>query len=529
MNNKALAAIALMIIVCAPIGLGYLLNTEDVDYGTWKRGGMTQINDYVNQDRENTYTNYTGIMNNYYGFYNTPSPSGKSGLAQLDFVSVTSNPSSYPVRGDGTPEIITYSGGDLDLGSYGGDNYKVAFDINKGFNLDIGMIGGGGMGYTQPAVSGSSDPAVHIIKQGSNLYIDDTLYPDVASVTFSSTNTGFTVTITPIDTLIGYADVTKGWYVDPYVNLAWYNSQSINTPNYGAVFMVEMPTNTEFYMFGSNVSLTNTHFIRDASGEVTVQQTKNGSILPTEILGNYQYIMIDCNRFDPPEISGIAAWPQMGIVPEKLNTITPNEPIDYLFHIMTTSSDIHFRVDMSMILDKTVPITTNTTVYVNGIKPNMTSYDLELQDVVKAGDSIGFNGTMYRVVGNKLIINDFRTIDIIGKTITISSRSSDNVTWNNYINGILVSNSASMSDVTLNGTWGVSSYNLYGLTIEHKIKQEWMPGGFDFDTSALSIIGLAACAAAFVILGLTGARSGGKIIWLAVICGGGALVFLFMV
>lgn len=531
MNNKAIAAIALMIVVCTPIGLGYILNMEDVDHGTWTRGGITQINQYVNDSRENVYTPYTGIMNNYYGFFGSTSTSGKTGYAQLDFVSVTQNPSSTPVYGNGTPTAITYNGGDIDLGSYGGDNYTVAFDITKGFSLDITKTPSGAMGYTSPPSSGTSDPnAVHIIKEGTNLYIDGDAYPDVAAVSFSSTNTGFVLTITPTNTVIGYADITKGWYIDPYLDMSWDNNQIMNTQNYGAVFMVEMPVNTDFYMFGMYMNRDNTHFIRDSSGLVTVTQTRDSDIPVSYTLGNYQYLMIESFRFDSPVISGIAAWPQMGLIPEKLNTITPNEPIDYLHHIMTTSSDIHFRVDMSMILKSTMQVASNVTVYVNGIKPGMTSYDLDLSGILKAGDSIGFNGTMYRVVDNKLIVNDHRSYNLTDKsTITLSSRTDDGVTWKNYINDIHVSDSNSMSNFTLYGSWAVASYNLYGLTIEHDIRHEWVPGGFDFDTSAIGIIGLAACAAAFVILGLTGARSGGKTLWLAVICGGAALVFLFII
>ena len=183
MNNKAIAAIALLIIVCAPIGMGYVLNMEDVDHETWNRGGLNQINDYVVDDRISTYTPYTGIMNNYYGYYVDTSTSGKLGLSQLDFVSVTSTYSSVPIYGDGTPETVTSTGASIDLGSYGGDNYKVAFDNHKAHDYAMTLVGGGGMGLHFDAISGDGDPsAVQMIKEGTTVTIEGSTYNNIESV-----------------------------------------------------------------------------------------------------------------------------------------------------------------------------------------------------------------------------------------------------------------------------------------------------------------------------------------------------------
>ncbi len=521
MNNKAIAAIALLMIVCAPIALGYILNVQDVDNSEWKRGDVSQLNSLIETDRVNDYTPYTGIYNNYLGIFDDITVSGKIGLAQLDFVSVTDTVSSVPVRGDGTPEEITSTGANINLGDYGGDYYTLAFDNHRAHDYYLTKVGGAGLAISSPEISGSSPIAVHMIKEGTTVTIDNTVYNDIESVEFHI-GSGQTVKITPTNIITGYADVSKGWYVDPNVRLVWSN----NHTEYDALFMVDMPVSTGFYMYESNMITGYTHFVRDASGVVTIT-TFDGSNTEIYTLGNYQYIMIDSFIFDNGVVSGIAAWPQMGVMPAAINTIEIDSIINHHV-ILTDSADIHFRVDRSGILNSTHLVAHNATIDVQAIKPAMTSYDLDLYYTSIAGTSVTFAGNNYLVSNGKIHVGA-RSFDITNNHLVISSRTEDNVTWNNYINDIPVGTTNLIQNPTLNGDWSIGTYNLYGLTMIHSVKSEWVSGSFGLDMSEVALIGLGVCAVAFIALGMTGKASGAKAILLAIICGGGALIFAVMI
>lgn len=524
MNNKAIAAIALLVMVCAPIALGYILNVQDVDDSEWRRGDVSQLNSYLETDRINDYVPYTGIYNNYYGFYDGTTTTGKAGLAQLDFVSVTDTYSSVPVAGDGTPTQITSSGmsSRISLDTYGGDSYKVAFDGLRAHDYDITFLDGTGTGISFPGQSGSGDPnSIEMIKSGSSVAIGNTVYSDVATVGLYI-GTGQVVTIIPTIT-VGYADVSKGWYVENNIPMSWYKGN--NLADYGIILMVDMPVSTSFYIYNIDLSSQYTHFSRDASGTVTIT-TFDGST-ETYTLGNYQYLMIETNLFDNGIVSGIASWPQMGTTPTPINSIE----IDHIIRgqrILTDSSDITFRVDRSYMLNATYPIARDVTIDVPAIKPAMKSYDLDLYYTSIAGSSVTFAGQTFPVIDNKIHVG-LRTFDLSKGHLIISSRTEDSVTWYNYINDISVGTTNTIQAPTLNGDWSIGTYNLYGLTMIHSVSSEWVPGSFGLDMSEVALIGLGVCAVAFIALGMTGKASGAKAIILAVICGGGALIFAVMI
>lgn len=525
MNNKAIAAIALLMIVCAPIALGYILNVQDVDNSEWKRGDVSQLNSLIVTDRINDYVPYTGIYNNYYGYFDGTTSSGKTGLAQLDFVSVTDTYSSVPVTGDGTPVQVTSSGinSQIKLDDYGGDSYKVAFDGLRAHDYSITYLDGTGIVISEPSMSGTGDPnEVHMIKTGTSVIIDNIAYDNVASVGFYI-GSGQVVTITPI-VIIGYADVSKGWYVEDNIPMSWYKGS--NEADYDIILMVDIPVNTGFYIYHTSLASEYAHLVRDASGVVTIT-TFDGSNTEIYTLGNYQYLMIDINLFNNGVVSGIGSWPQMGAAPPVINTIE----LDHIIRgnrILTDSSDIHFRVDRTYILSKTYPIAHDATIDVQAIKPAMTSYDLDLYYTSIAGTSVSFAGNNYLVSNGKIHVGA-RSFDITNNHLVISSRTEDNVTWNNYINDIPVGTTNSIQNPTLNGDWSIGTYNLYGLTMIHSVKSEWVSGSFGLDMSEVALIGLGVCAVAFIALGMTGKASGAKAILLAIICGGGALIFAVMI
>lgn len=526
MNNKALAAIAFTLIVAAPIGLGYILNFQDVDHGTWSdTNSFTSINSYVNNDTILETTPYTGIYNNYWGFWDiTPSDSGKLGQDQLDFVSTSSTYSSVPILGDGTP--VTHMGGGDIAQICGSPDYKVAFDNHKGHSYTIHYLDGTSEVVAYSPISGDGDPtAVNLIKRGSFAIIEEIDYNNVDYITLSILSSN-QITITPIVNTNTYADVSAGWYVDDDVRFRWMNLQD----NVYEIFMiVDMPINTDVYFYYPSLTDYYSHFVRDASGEITITIFDNGNT-ESYTLGNYQYMLLKSRGV----VSGLSKWPEIGLSEQYvINTIDTNKSLKIGGYIKTSSDQIRFRVDATTIANINMSVATNATIDVSQIKPGMGSYVYKLEDPVVVGSSITFAGETFNVVNNSLIVGS-HAIDLSPNQmykrniLNFYSRSSDGVTWDNYINNYKINSTPTQATITLNGTWG-ATHAITGQQFTHQIINEWVPGHVGIDMTGAAIIGLGVCVAAFVILGMAGVRSGGKVLWLAAICGGAAIIFITLI
>ena len=103
-------------------------------------------------------------------------------------------------------------------------------------------------------------------------------------------------------------------------------------------------------------------------------------------------------------------------------------------------------------------------------------------------------------------------------------------TYTNYINGREVSQTATAPELVFNGVWdcAVEATSLFS---EQTTSMEWQPGKFAWNgvDSSFALMGLVTCVAVFIGLGMYGRRSGAKVGTLMLICGGAALIFLALI
>ena len=64
LSGKALAAIALTLIVCAPIAIGYAMASEDEEVTNWQSSDNIKVNDLLLNSTQPIYTDYSGSLNN---------------------------------------------------------------------------------------------------------------------------------------------------------------------------------------------------------------------------------------------------------------------------------------------------------------------------------------------------------------------------------------------------------------------------------------------------------------------------------
>lgn len=147
-----------------------------------------------------------------------------------------------------------------------------------------------------------------------------------------------------------------------------------------------------------------------------------------------------------------------------------------------------------------------------------------LTDVTLPGASISFSGETFTVSENKLV---FHNVKIPLKNLKFESHVNENNTYDNLINGTLVSTTAEPSTITFNGRWG-GDISSTSLTLETGTEQKWIAGGWAWDGVGVSfgMVGLVACVGVFIALGMYGRRSGAKVGALMLVCAGGALIFL---
>lgn len=150
----------------------------------------------------------------------------------------------------------------------------------------------------------------------------------------------------------------------------------------------------------------------------------------------------------------------------------------------------------------------------------------KLENVVRPGTSINFGGNTYTISKNNLILGTHK-IPISG--IKFESTLNDDNTYDNKINGTIISTTATPSDITFNGKWRmqVSSAPLSVYTYS---TTEWVPGEFGWNgmDHNFLMVGLITSLGAFVGVGIYARRTKSSVWPLLIVCGGAALLFFVM-
>ena len=483
-SAKALAAIALTLIVACPIALGFLFATHEVQYTEWQTDTSYNVTDKLLNNDAPTYITYNGTSNN------TVLYSGRA----LDYVTVSDNPTSYPAL-TVTETVYNFTANTwVDMTSYGSWSITWTSGATLWFDRGDGTIS------AYPAHSGTN-----IVSNNGG------------KVSFGGNTTA---TISSFTDNGQFADVSDGWGI-PTSDEYWMNNQT----NRSVTMTIYLPDDAELRI--NDVKIINT----DGMVTVTyyVYPPIAGYTPPVYTFGEYSYLRAVVTG-SGLTLYGLDGWPPIDRNPVTYNTLelpwsprtTPTETFEYV-QLRVTDFDTTFRVEQTESFGGTFPDTLDATLSMNDLYPGR-SYDLKLNSIGIYGDNITLAGQSYAVTLGRITV-DGHTVPLKGAVIT-SHREGDH--YANAINGIALDNTASPASVYFDGEWSLTATaNL--VTQVTAEKTEWNPGEFAFDKRDFAAVGLLVAGACLVGLGIYGQRSGLKIGVLLLICGGAAIFYLTMV
>ena len=471
---KALAAIALTLMIAAPIGLGYLFATEDTTVTSWESENRVNLSDTILNSEHPIYGDYQGTSNN---------TLLETGVMQYNDISSTD--SAYPVT---TPTVTstTFTGGvwvDLSAHPY----WKIIDPNVSGWyylNNDEDRA------YRYSTTSGG----LKVAGNGGSIMFESTVTLPLTTYSYSG----------------DYADINGGWMLPASGDHQWLNGFS----NSSVTILVDVPVNSATYigglqLFRSNSTAPLTAWIY---GVGTAQQ-----------LGQYQYVKVTYGM-DTIQVAGITSWPAMGTSPLTFNTLTFDNPSPGAFtELRLYGSAATFRVDGASVNSGTFPDTKDYTLDMDNLFPGK-SYSLKLNSIGIYGDSLTIAGETFTVTNGRISV-DGSNVSLKGATISSKLNGAE---YDVYVNAIKVGSSEDPASIAFDGEWSLTLTADILKTVENTNTQ-WAPGEFAFDKTDFAACGLLVAGGLLVGLGMYGQRSGIKFGVLLLICGGAALIYLTFV
>lgn len=359
-------------------------------------------------------------------------------------------------------------------------------------------------------------------------------------------------TAPPVSNIAGYVDFSQGYYFD-------YLRKSVD-------FM--LPERTESVLLTLNLdSITDSDYsIRIApqyngyldlklnkitdSGNVrwSVINLYNNEIVadnlyidPSRTDNTYQLFIgldqIQTNRYNyHTEFRYVGSWPTiigaanyyMKYEYDQPITSTPGVAFTGLHmgeinNITITKTPI-MRLDSALFGAFAYDIITDKTYTPADFKNNPTT---TITDVQHYGTSIEFAGNTYNIDSSGNITLGVHKVSV--NKLKLESVPVA-VGYENRINGSVISVTAQPSTIKFNGQWG-ASISTVGNAATTTTKVEWSPGQFAWNgiDDNFLIVGMITCLGVFIALGMY-ARSHRASIWpVLLICGGAAVLFIFMI
>lgn len=368
--------------------------------------------------------------------------------------------------------------------------------------------------------------------------IGSTTYSNVQAVYFAPIMAYDSMTYSYVIQVIdSYADPSYGWRNTVYNGAPYYNDWLNYYQNEYIRMMVQMPVGADLYIKDQYTDEGSILRVKESSGDIFVSWTRDGTE-SAPALGSYRYIMIELNaKKDEVLVSGISSWPSMGILPSVLNKIrVPYDFDGYIesFTLAVVSGTPTFRVDAANIVAGQFATTKDFTLQLPALWPEDTRQQIYLNSVGVYGTSLTLNGKSHAVTDGRI---DITTPDGTGtRTVTVglnhatigldTTAEAPVVTINGYT--VLNDGATASTDIVFGGEWSMT-LTRQALGTETYTETHWTPGEFALDTDGFVLAMLLTAVGAFVVLGMTGARSGAKVGLLALICGGAVVVGLMMI
>ena len=536
-----ITVMALVLIVAAPILIGYGMAFEDVQTTTWTESDTRGISGLLYNAQSwdpvpiNAYQLNSKVIE-VYGFsdYQYPlykkiqaSPVTSLPIAQesrtssqdIDSDDLAGSGSAYFIpNGDGyiTVTIMYLDANNqtvtdtIDIVTLAFDNYKVFGYKSDGTSYTYTNCASVDIGYP-------SDPYTIQYEVTSGSYADITsgwtIPYDVGSNTYYSVNIG-----TLTDNVLVTVDLgeliyntavgdTSTWNIYPNGD---YDPSSLIFTYYNA------PDPADSYLTAATVGW---------SSKIPFDTT---STVVGYCDNNVWQIRMNLDKY---QIDYVKSWPgQLGAAFSYLRYSIPY----HFYGVNTMSSIISLDIDVGAIMRVdyadgrgfSYPVMKNI-AYDPAAKLFMDptrSYKIQLADIGQVGDSLTWGGETYTVTDGKITLGN--------KKIALSDLQLESRYLNgertNYINGKQISTGA--NELQLSGTWG-AVVALTEETPETTTSMEWTPGKFAWNgvDQSFALMGLITCVGVFIGLGMYGRRSGAKVGTLMLICGGAALIFLALI
>ena len=338
---------------------------------------------------------------------------------------------------------------------------------------------------------------------------------------------GTTYSNWPVDLTAGtYADPSYGWHLPASVAGHWVEWSTLQDCDMVA-FSIALTNGASFELgaFRNNITPVGSEPV-----DILIQYTTaGGCVIDGDYFGNYSKLFVILNADSTFTVTGLTDWGTFGSTASGFNSKTFGEAQAIsagMFDVKIPSASISkvtFRVEYANHVIGTYPVTYNYTLNLQTLYPD-NSWNLKLNSIGLYGDSFQFAGSSYTLNNNKILV-DGSWVNLRG--ITLSSRLEDSGNYVNSINGHEVGKTSAPATVYFGGEWSLTATaEILEQTTETKLT--WHAGGFGLDREGFIAAGLLVCVAAFVVLGASGRMSGPKAAFLALICGGGALIYLMI-
>ena len=317
-----------------------------------------------------------------------------------------------------------------------------------------------------------------------------------------------------------YADWALGWAVPSSTSArAYWANEQVNS---SVALYATIPSGSSISLAPANDwAVSNDQMLtiaRSSAGTVTVAFGTE-----TQTLGGYATIeiVVSSTGF---EVYGLASVPAFGSEPVRYNHLhVDNRFGDFRLIEISASSDVHFVVHTSSVVSGSFPSTKDCILDVSALYPGK-SYIMEITSVGIYGTSLTVGGQTLPVSGNSLTLPDGTSHRILH--MTISSLRTDGG-YAMLIDDTKIGTTQDAASVGFDGRWSLAISG-YEMDSQTKSVTHWAPGVMGLSDDARHTVGLAVALCCLIGLGLYGARSGVKMLWLIMACGLGAIVLLAM-
>ena len=532
MKDAKVCAVIIMLCVIAPIIVGYVMPSEEVQRTGYETGYVNDISDALANDTSPVTSQYTGYLNNTYQL----DDSGRIVYRPVDY---TTSPNQYPYMSlITTGAAVEWGGtGNIDLANPLGDGttfkngYYMTYSGTNGDRFTVNGEEYDGILYATETKETwgyieSTGELVNLSQSSSN---GEAIMP---SVTYPS---GFFVAAgymhTGISSTPRYVDITQGNYIES--GDVWLNGYANSVVEF--TIKPEAGTTSITMDFGSD-SYTLT---KDSSG---VWQVSDGT--ETKALGSsstYEYLYI---RYDTAQstmtVGGLAGYSSFtqAYLPNVVNYVQFEAADMEMFRTVgfsgtTTSSNglMSYWCQSAYIQTGTTDAISNVVITPDDWYPNG-QWILEIYDSVVDGSSITIttqSGSQRFVVENGQI----ETNEVWGLPETIavdqfyimSVPDSETGELRTILCGVDLDER--VTAVTLGGKWvaSVTMTEVDSFTYEEYL---WNLGSFGIGTDDYCLVGVGTALMSFIAVALAGRRSGTKMTLALITSAACGLVYLIM-